>query len=123
MAGKAPKQNMSLKAETRRKRNAKGGNTTDFAAAKRRGDEGVGANSKSNKAQKLRRSMKKQGTKFKAGEDAGHKKSSKAGGSSLASNGRKESSSSNRSKGGKSGSKAGKASGGRKSSRKGIPNS
>lgn len=111
-----PKQDMVKKAATRRKRNASGKNT-DHQAAVKRGDEGAGKNSKSNKAHKLRRAMEKNGTKFKKGEDAGHKKASKSGGSSHASNGRKEKASSNRSKGGKSGSTAGKAAGGRKSTR------
>jgi hypothetical protein len=102
MATKKPAQDMVLKAKTRRLRNAKKGPDSDYAAAKRRGDEGAGKNSKSNKAHKLRRNMEKNGTKFKKGEDAGHKKSSKSGGSSAASNGQRESASSNRSKGGKS---------------------
>ena len=117
MATKKPAQDMARKARVRKARNAKGGSTSDFAAAKRRGDEGVGKNSKSNKAHKLRRNMENNGTTFKKGEDAGHKKSSKSGGSSNASNGRKESQSSNRSNGGKSGNTAGKAAGGRKSKR------
>lgn len=112
-----PKQDMARKARVRKARNAKGGSDSDFAAAKRRGDEGVGKDSKSNKAQKLRRAMKKDGTKFKKGEDAGHIVASKSGGSSSATNGRKEKASSNRSKGGKSGNIAGKALGGRKSKR------
>tara|TARA_R110000772_G_scaffold105055_2_gene206638 strand:+ start:540 stop:893 length:354 start_codon:yes stop_codon:yes gene_type:complete len=116
MAAK-PKQDMKKKAATRRARNARGGADSDYAAAKRRGDENAGKDSKSNKAHKLRRNMESNGTKFKKGEDAGHKKSSKSGGSSAASNGRKESQSSNRSKGGKSGNTAGKAAGGRKSTR------
>lgn len=111
-----PKQDMAKKKATRQKRNASGKNT-DHQAAVKRGDEGVGKNSKSNKAHKLRRAMEKNGTTFKKGEDAGHKKSSKSGGSSHASNGRKESSSSNRSKGGQSGNTAGKAKGGSKSKR------
>lgn len=111
-----PVQDMARKKRVRRARNASGVNT-DHQAAKKRGDEGVGKNSKSNKAHKLRRAMENNGTKFKKGEDAGHKKSSKSGGSSNASNGRKENSSSNRSKGGSSGSTAGKAAGGRKSKR------
>lgn len=111
-----PKQDMARKARVRKARNASGKNT-DHQAAVKRGDEGAGKNSKSNKAHKLRRAMEKSGIKFKKGEDAGHKKSSKAGGSSAASNGRKESASSNRAKGGKSGNKSGKASGGRASKR------
>lgn len=113
---KKPVQDMARKARVRKARNASGKNT-DHQAAVKRGDEGAGKDSKSNKAHKLRRNMEKSGTKFKSGEDAGHKRSSKSGGSSHASNGRKESSSSNRSKGGKSGSKSGKAAGGRKSKR------
>lgn len=115
MAGK-PKQDMARKARVRAARN-KSGKNTDYQAAVKRGDENAGKKSKSNKAHKLRRNMKKAGVKFKKGEDAGHKKASKSGGSSKASNGRKESASSNRSKGGKSGNTAGKARGGRKSKR------
>jgi hypothetical protein len=116
MAAKKPKQDMARKARVRKARNASGTNT-DYQAAVKRGDEAAGKNSASNKAHKLRRNMENSGTKFKKGEDAGHKKSSKSGGSSSASNGRKEKASSNRSKGGKSGSSAGKAAGGRKSKR------
>lgn len=115
---KKPKQDMKKKAATRRKRNAKGGPDSDYAAAKRRGDEGVGSKSKSAQTHRARRAKEKEtGKKAPAGKDLGHKKSLKSGGSNSTSNTKFEDKSSNRSKGGKAGSKAGKAAGGRKSKR------
>ena len=109
-------QDMANKKKERNARNSSGTNTDRQAEVARGGKDD------SNKRNKLRRNMKNNGTKFKKGEDAGHKKSLKSGGSSAASNGKKQSSKSNRSEGGKKGNKAGKAAGGRKSSRKGIKN-
>lgn len=113
-----PKQDMALKASTRRKRNTGGGPKSDFAAAKRRGDEGVGSKSKSAQTARARRAAEKsRGSKTPKGKDNGHVKSLKSGGSNSPSNTRVEDSSTNRSKGGKSGSRKGKAIGGRKSKR------
>lgn len=110
-----PKQDMKRKAETRRKRNASGKNT-DFQAAKRRGDEGVGSKSKSAQSHRATRAKEKvNGKKTPKGKDIGHVNSLKSGGSNNPSNTRVEDKSSNRSKGGKSGSRKGKAQGGRKS--------
>ncbi len=111
-----PKQDMAKKAETRRKRNARGGAGTDFQAAKRRGDEGVGSKSKSAQSHRATRAKEKAtGKKTPKGKDVGHVNSLKSGGSNSPSNTRNESRSANRSKGGKSGSRQGKATGGRKS--------
>ena len=108
---------MAKKAATRRKRNASGKNT-DFQAAKRRGDEGVGSKSKSAQYHRATRAKEKSsGKKTPAGKDVGHKTSLKSGGSNNTSNTTFENKSTNRSKGGKSGNKSGKASGGRKSKR------
>ncbi len=108
-------QDKANKKAERNRRNNSGTNTDRQAQVARGGKDD------SNKRNKLRRNMKKCG-KLKKGEDAGHKKSLKSGGSSECANGRSESKKSNRSAGGKSGNKKGKAAGGRKSSRKGVKN-
>lgn len=107
------KQDMALKARTRRKRNASGVGT-DYQAAVKRGDENAGSSSKSAKTKRDKRKHEKKNGKIPKGKDFGHNTSLKNGGGS---GGKAESKSANRSKGGKSGNKAGKAAGGRKSKR------